>query len=245
MLAAERATLVLQSGERISGELIDMNASGFHIRVNDETRTIEANRVAMIEFEGAAASPAAEARARSGQPTVVLKNGQTVDGRLVDIGGTSPLRLTVEASGGTRDISSAEVARVYIATGSATSGAVATTGNVNTITVPANTQWTSTNVQVKDGERVDFAVSGAVRFSPNEADWSQPAGQKTQKMGPGAPLQTAPKGALLGRIDNGQPFYIGDQRSVRMPASGTLHLGVNDDLVSDNSGEYHVSVTKR
>jgi len=56
-------------------------------------------------------------------------------------------------------------------------------------------------------------------------------------------LPAALAGALIGRIDNGQPFGIGDQTSVRMPASGILYLGVNDDNVSDNSGQFQVVVS--
>jgi len=50
-------------------------------------------------------------------------------------------------------------------------------------------------------------------------------------------------GALLGRIDGGLPFGIGDQTSIVAPASGLLYLGVNDDNVSDNSGQFQVVVS--
>ena len=36
---------------------------------------------------------------------------------------------------------------------------------------------------------------------------------------------------------------VGDQRTFRSPDSGELYLGVNDDELQDNRGEYHVSVT--
>ncbi len=38
--AQESATLTLRSGERLSGQLIDLNASGFTIRVNNEERQV-------------------------------------------------------------------------------------------------------------------------------------------------------------------------------------------------------------
>jgi hypothetical protein len=46
----------------------------------------------------------------------------------------------------------------------------------------------------------------------------------------------------LGRIDSGEPFVIGAQRSLRLPTGGLLYFGVNDDLVSDNGGEFQVTV---
>ena len=60
---------------------------------------------------------------------------------------------------------------------------------------------------------------------------------------PGAPLPRALAGALLGRIGSGQPFAIGNLTSVVMPADGELFLGVNDDGLNDNSGQFTVTVT--
>ena len=51
-------------------------------------------------------------------------------------------------------------------------------------------------------------------------------------------------GALIGRINSGAPFAIGNQETVRMPASGTLYLGINDDNVSDNSGHFQVVISR-
>jgi hypothetical protein len=59
---------------------------------------------------------------------------------------------------------------------------------------------------------------------------------------PGAPLPDALAGALIGRIDNGRPFGIGNLSALLMPASGVLYLGINDDIVSDNSGEFQVVI---
>jgi hypothetical protein len=47
----------------------------------------------------------------------------------------------------------------------------------------------------------------------------------------------------MGRIGNGQPFSIGETTQVfEMPENGRLFLGVNDDHVADNSGNYVVKV---
>jgi hypothetical protein len=47
---------------------------------------------------------------------------------------------------------------------------------------------------------------------------------------------------MIGRIDNGAPFFIGNRRNVRAPSSGRLYLSVNDDYLEDNSGEFRVMV---
>jgi len=55
----------------------------------------------------------------------------------------------------------------------------------------------------------------------------------------------APAGALIGRIGTGTPFPIGtNTQPIQMPNSGRLMLGINDDHVDDNSGNYSVAVTQ-
>ena len=49
---------------------------------------------------------------------------------------------------------------------------------------------------------------------------------------------------LIARIGNAAPFPIGDVSTVTMPAAGQLFLGVNDDEVSDNRGEFLVNVSR-
>lgn len=51
--------------------------------------------------------------------------------------------------------------------------------------------------------------------------------------------------ALIGKIgnDSGDLFFIGDETgAVRLRGSGRLFLGVNDDVLTDNSGNFRVVV---
>jgi hypothetical protein len=109
--------------------------------------------------------------------------------------------------------------------------------------VPGNRQWTSTSIRVNQDDTLRFEATGEVRFTSNANDRAGAAGSLAHKLVPGAPLPAAFAGALIGRIDNGRPFGIGDQTSLRMPASGILYLGVNDDNVSDNSGQFQVVIS--
>jgi hypothetical protein len=52
-------------------------------------------------------------------------------------------------------------------------------------------------------------------------------------------------GGLIGRVGDGEPFGIGDQRSVAMPADGQLFLGVNDATLEGNSGHFNVKITRQ
>ena len=104
--AQENATLTLRSGERITAQLVDLGGAGFTIRVNGTERQIPANDLAVIDFAGGTMSDADWAKMIDGQQLLWLKNGDTVNGQLYDIGGTSPLRITFRTSTGEREFSS-------------------------------------------------------------------------------------------------------------------------------------------
>jgi len=113
-----------------------------------------------------------------------------------------------------------------------------------TFTVAANRQWTPTGIRVNQGEVLRFSSAGEIHFSGNAADRAGVAGSPDHKFIGGAPLPAALAGALIGRIDNGLPFGIGDQTTITVPASGLLYLGTNDDNVSDNSGQFQVVISR-
>ena len=112
-----------------------------------------------------------------------------------------------------------------------------------TIVVPATRQWTATNIRVNQGDRIRFETTGEIHWTANPNDRAGSAGALDLKKTPGAPMPNAFAGALVGRIDSGQPFGIGDQKSIIAPASGLLYLGVNDDNISDNSGQFQVVIS--
>ena len=99
-LAQERAILTLRSGETLRGELMDLSNAGFTVKVNGTERQIPANDVAVIDFGAAALRDADWEKIPRGRPVVMLKNGENVFGRLVDIGGSSPLRMTIATASG-------------------------------------------------------------------------------------------------------------------------------------------------
>src|SRR6185503_1510347 len=92
--AAAGAHFVLNSGEHVSGELVDFGASGFTVRVGGQTRVLRMGQVAVIDFTGGMSFPSNEVDQAGGEHLLVLSSGQLIKGRLVDVGGTSPLRIT-------------------------------------------------------------------------------------------------------------------------------------------------------
>jgi hypothetical protein len=248
--AQEAATIVLRSGDRVSGQLIDHGGVGFTIEVSGQTRTIPTNDVVAVEFAG---SPEPKwsndllSKLNTGQHVIWLKSGQAVVGRFYDIAGTRPLRITVDTEGGRRDYTSNDVARIYLA---APSGSrVGTTGEQasepGTVTVAGNQEWTPTGITVRRGEVVTFRTTGEVQLSADANDKAQAAGAFSGRKTANAPVPEVIAGALIARIGNGRPFPIGDQTEVPMPAGGQLFLGINDDAVGDNVGQFRVTIERR
>jgi hypothetical protein len=249
--AQEGDTIVLRSGEKVTGQLVDMGGAGFAVRVNGQDRNIGTNDVAVIDFTGNGdMSDADWAKVTSGS-AVLLRNGQAVSGQLYDIGGTSPLRISFKTSSGDREFSSNEVGRIVLAR---PSNAVATTGNTAStpsipggqgIAVSATQAWTPTGIVVRSGDVLTISTTGEIRLSADAADMAQASGANSQRTAANAPVPSAPVGALIGRVGNGAPFVIGNQTTMTAPASGQLFVGINDDHVADNAGGFRVNIQRQ
>ena len=248
--AQDNATLTLRSGERVSGQLVDLGGIGYTVRVNGAERQIALNDVAVIDFSGGTMTDADWAQFR-GPSIVVLRNGQTVDGSLYDISGLSPLKLTIRTTDGDREIASTEVARIIMAkpdhaavgTSGSTPPPAATAPAPGAIAVAASQPWTSTGMNVRKGQRLTFSVTGDIQLSDDPSDLANADGSKKARYATNAPMRSVLAGALIGRIGlNGEPFAIGTMPAIAAPAAGVLYLGVNDDGFTDNHGSFQVVV---
>ena len=110
------------------------------------------------------------------------------------------------------------------------------------VNVNAATAWNDTGVSVRGGQEVYFTATGRVRWGPGRQDG--PAGERGGPRNEGRPIPSRPGAALIGRIgDSADYFLIGDETGpVRMRAGGRLFLGINDDMLGDNSGAFRVTV---
>ena len=255
-------TVLLRSGERISGRLEDLNNGTLFVRVSThDQRKLPISQVALIDYVGGAQGlPETElGSARGADHVMVLRNSQVVPGHLVDIegGGGSDkpddrrVYIFRTTSGEERRVAAEQVGRVYLgqfpaaqgATAAATNTALAMPQSASGVRVPANQPWTATGIHVSEGQTVNFNVQGEVQLSTSGDDRATAAGAAGgRRAADRAPLPSALAGALVGRIGSGAPFGIGNQTVVPMPATGELFLGVNDDEVGDNSGGFVVDV---
>jgi hypothetical protein len=117
---------------------------------------------------------------------------------------------------------------------------VATVGQL--IVVDPNDRWTATGIVVGAGDTLTFDAEGTVQLSTDAADVASPAGAHSGRRAPDAPLQRRPAGALIARIGNSAPIFVGARGSFRAPVDGELFLGVNDDFLRDNTGDFRVAV---
>jgi hypothetical protein len=245
--AQENATITLRSGEKLSAQLVDLGGNGFTVRVNGQDRQLPTNDVAAIDFTAGTISQSDWDKVSGGQHVLVLKSGQAITGQFTDVGGTSPLRISFKTDSGDRDFNSSEVSRILMARPN--NVATATTGSTNAnsaqgITVSGTQQWAPTGIVVRRGDWVTFNASGEVRIGGPGNPTASPAGVNPQTSAPGAPMQNAPAGALIGKVGNSAPFLIGTQQRVRMTDSGQLFLGVNDGHLEDNEGGFQVTVQR-
>lgn len=260
--AQDQVTVVTRSSDRASGALEDLANGTIYVRASlNDQRKIPLGSVLVFDFAGNGQNlPEAELRdARGDDHLLVLRNGSRSRGRLLNIeGGAGSARpdepriisfRTVD--GEERRVRPAEVARLYLGRYPAATAtplpAPAPTPTPQPagpgLSVPANQRWVNTGVFVQQGQLVRFSATGRVVLSGDANDAATPAGSSTGRFAPNAPLGNVLAGALIGRIGNGAPFGIGSQsQALPMPGSGQLFLAVNDDEVSDNSGEFRVQV---
>lgn len=119
--------------------------------------------------------------------------------------------------------------------------------------LPAATSWMPTRVSVQRGQGLRISAQGrwsAITPAPTVAaaprDTSTDAnGYPNMPAGRGAPLPTANRGALVGRIgENGAPFLIGAAYRGRADADGVLFVTMNEptEQMRDNQGRMALSI---
>ncbi len=110
------------------------------------------------------------------------------------------------------------------------------------ISVSAVQQWTDTGVFVRPGQTVYFEANGQVRWGPSRRDG--PEGERDSPFNRARPIPNRPAAALIGSVGDGNDiFFIGNDRgAIRVRGGGRLLLGINDEGLQDNSGNFRVTV---
>lgn len=259
--AQDRVTVVTRSSEVASGAFEDLNNGTIYVRVSlNDQRKIPLGSILVFDFAGNGQNlPEAELRdARGNDHLLVMRSGSRSRGRLLNIEGGEgsgkpgePRTISFRTvDGEERRVRPSEVTRIYMGRYPAAATPTPLPAPAPQpdpagpgLSVPANQRWTTTGYVVQQGQLVRFSASGRVVLSGDDNDAATPAGSASGRYAPGAPLPNVLAGALIARVGNGAPFGIGNQaQALPMPASGQLFLGVNDDNLNDNRGEFRVQV---
>ena len=113
--------------------------------------------------------------------------------------------------------------------------------NYEIVSVEAAEGWTDTGIVVEAGDLLTIEyVSG---------EWSPWPGGFYDAIGSGGDprcrcnvMDGVSHAALIGRIEENQPFLVGMEYRHRVGESGRLYLGINDVDLYDNSGALEVEV---
>ena len=183
--------------------------------------------------------------------TLYLRNGQRIQGELLGVRNGQIEFEERRSFGGTRTVrfDRDEVDRIDFQNSrysnnnnnsSNLAGGRPTGMREKPVIVSADVAWNDARIDVRAGQTVYFEAQGRVRWGRDRQDG--PAGERNSPSNPNRPMGNRNAAALIGKIGNDM-FFIGDETGpVRMRAAGRLYLGVNDDVLTDNSGNFRVVV---
>jgi hypothetical protein len=253
-------TVWLEDGTSMRGSLTALDSRGFALDTMRPTgagseRTLD--EVAMIDFEGRgrriAEERAFEPRDAGAPHLLVMRDGRRLSGEFIgparQARGGERSYLFRSTTGRIASFTSSSASRLYLGLGRDEPDMTSPTddgtfGSGESTIVSARQDWTATGLTVRRGEKIAFQVRGDVQLSADNNDRARPSGSYSNRLAPAAPLRNAPAGALIGRV-GGTVFLIGDgQTGIRIPASGELFLGINDDHFPDNQGSYEVMIRR-
>jgi hypothetical protein len=270
--ARAEVTFVLTNGDRVSGTLIYRHTTDFTVSRDGREQTFPSDNIALIQFVPGNPSmreleqlPDIDHNPNELERHVfVFRNGTMMRGKLHDIV-DNWFDFDAQA-GGRRKHGLSELARLYFNPASArrvynvdrTRPARPQPGGPpeTEIRVQANRGWTTTGVNVAQGERIAFEATGDIRIGPNVMAGLD--GNKDLAQRSSYPVRSMAAGALIGRVGaaaapsrspfgsrNSGAFAIGSNREpIVMPAGGELQLGINDDKFDDNSGWFTVRIIR-
>lgn len=105
--------------------------------------------------------------------------------------------------------------------------------------------WLDTKIDLRPGDRVALTATGTVQLPMASAIGPQGLGRAWIDLIRILPVNGAGRGALVGRIGNGDispPFLIGAQRDIQVRQAGRLFLGINQASGEQASGSFKVKV---
>ncbi len=133
---------------------------------------------------------------------------------------------------------------------------------VQELVVPGAAGWVDTGLDVEEGEELFFRGEGEISLQKGNPEAAcGPEGADIQ--GLQQPLPDRNLGCLAGKVSQllavrtdektgdeirdelVRYFFIGREQSTTMPIRGRLFIGVNENVVKDNDGQFRVAIFKK
>lgn len=112
----------------------------------------------------------------------------------------------------------------------------------------ARDKWFDTKIKVTPGATINIFATGIINWGPPPGDENTPFTVSPNGTRPPYeadkyrfPMPDAGCGSLIMRIGN-SVYFVGEENSIKAIESGTIQLMVNDDILSDNSGNFTVNI---
>ena len=184
--------------------------------------------------------------------TLVFRDGRRVDGDLVAVTGDTVEFRERRGRGRLLRVDRDEVRALELNSGSSD---VHDAANVlpprprglreKDVLVSGDVPFVDTGIDVRSGQPIYFESAGNVWWKPDER--TGPAGENgsDRERDSRRPMPRRPTGALIAKVghESADLFFVGaDPGPIRVRSTGRLFLGVNDDYVQDNHGNFRVVV---
>lgn len=118
------------------------------------------------------------------------------------------------------------------------------TPNAFHFSLPASACWMNSEISVRAGQTVVIRASGETNTWDGRAgSSSDPNGQTGICGAVQCPLQGVGYGALIGRVEDLPPFFVGTVLRFNSAKDGQLYFTVNDWECEDNSGVFDILIT--
>ncbi|MFQ6081753.1 MAG: M48 family metallopeptidase [Candidatus Aminicenantia bacterium] len=117
---------------------------------------------------------------------------------------------------------------------------------VKTVAVHGNSGWVDTEIDIESNQEIFIQASGEICLQKgNPKAWCDPDGLPYRSMQQPFPQQNI--GALIGKIgrDGLDYFLVGTRNTIKILEGGRLFLGINENLIKDNSGSFIVKIYLR
>ena len=182
--------------------------------------------------------------------TLVFRDGRRVEGELVAVTGDTVEFRDRRGRGRLLRIDREEVRAIELESGSFDPAEPVASARPRglrekDVLVSGDVPFVDTGIDVRSGQQIYFESTGNVWWKPRER--SGPGGENgsDRERDSRRPMPRRPTGGLLGKVgqESTDLFFIGaDPGPIRVRSTGRLFLGVNDDYVQDNHGNFRVVV---